>query len=653
MNNCEAYIFTLLQTASKILIGHQQIKELLSLNASLIKKFEQYRFVKYLLKTLSTPQLTELSLSLMSELERISVEAYDRTNAIKDMIEKQRKEKEGEEEEEELITYRISGEGNLTEYERKNLIGFEINYDLLVGILEQMKFGERLRELELEISPYTLTPKDLANTSIILGIGKTGCLSKDTKIPVLIYNPVPEIQDVTLKEVYEKFQDKPFTVFSCNLSTGEIEPDKAIIIPSGKKLLYKIKLKSGKEVFATNEHKFFVYDNGDMKEVELKDLKVGDNLITVDKFGRAFKRCIKCGSVAFKPFKGQYCIKCVQELPELRNAWQSSRQRLSESLKQAMNRPEVKLKMEQNNYSKRRGKHKIKEVKVNCDFCHKAFLITEVDFRLRKKYNKYGIFCSQSCKQKYMTNVIGINPMNDEENRRKVGIGKQRHYREHPELLEHLSKLRKEQYKKFGGNLKWVLKGEKNPSKRPEVKLKISKALKGTTKTALPGDRNPSKKPEVRKKLREIALKRWHDPNDNRKFLKGENGILHDEKTKQRIGKGLSIKPNTLEKKVIDILESLGVFSKDITVYDKWKYVGDGKISIAGKKPDFVNQKDKKIIEVFGDIWHREEDVVARKNHFKNYGYETLVVWEHEFSNINAVASKITNFVNGGSQNVR
>jgi len=174
MNNCEAYIFTLLQTASKILIGHQQIKELLSLNASLIKKFEQYRFVKYLLKSLSTPQLTELSLSLMSELERISVEAYDRTNAIKDMIEKQRKEKEGEEEEEEPITYRISGEGNLTEYERKNLIGFEINYDLLVGILEQMKFGERLRELELEISPYTLTPKDLANTSIILGIGKTG-----------------------------------------------------------------------------------------------------------------------------------------------------------------------------------------------------------------------------------------------------------------------------------------------------------------------------------------------------------------------------------------------------------------------------------------------------------------------------------------------
>jgi len=174
MNNCEAYIFTLLQTASKILIGHQQIKELLSLNASLIKKFEQYRFVKYLLKSLSTPQLTELSLSLMGELERISVEAYDRTNAIKDMIEKQRKEKEGAEEEEEPITYRISGEKNLTEYERKNLIGFEINYDLLVGILEQMKFGERLRELELEISPYTLTPKDLENTAILFGIGKSG-----------------------------------------------------------------------------------------------------------------------------------------------------------------------------------------------------------------------------------------------------------------------------------------------------------------------------------------------------------------------------------------------------------------------------------------------------------------------------------------------
>ena len=174
MNNCEAYVFTLLQTASKILIGHEQIKELLSLNASLIKKLEQHRFVKYLLKSPS-PQLTELYLTLTNELEKISVEAYDRTNTIKDIIEKQRKEKESGEEEEELITYRIAGkEEGLTEYERKNLIGFEINYDLLVGILEQMKFGERLRELELEISPYTITPKDLQNTSIILGIGKTG-----------------------------------------------------------------------------------------------------------------------------------------------------------------------------------------------------------------------------------------------------------------------------------------------------------------------------------------------------------------------------------------------------------------------------------------------------------------------------------------------
>ena len=174
INNCEAYVFSLLQTASKILFNQQEIKELLSLNARLIKKLEQYKFVKYLLKTITTSQLRELYLTLMNQLERISVEAYDKTNAIREMLEKRRKESEEGEEEEELITYRISGEQELTEYERKNLIGFEINYDLLVGILEQMKFGERLRELELEISPYTLTPKNLENTAILLGIGKTG-----------------------------------------------------------------------------------------------------------------------------------------------------------------------------------------------------------------------------------------------------------------------------------------------------------------------------------------------------------------------------------------------------------------------------------------------------------------------------------------------
>jgi hypothetical protein len=94
INNCEAYVFSLLQTASKILIGQQEIKELLLLNASLIKKIEQYKFVKYLLKTITAPQLRELYLTLINQLERISVEAYDKTNAIREMLEKRRKESE-------------------------------------------------------------------------------------------------------------------------------------------------------------------------------------------------------------------------------------------------------------------------------------------------------------------------------------------------------------------------------------------------------------------------------------------------------------------------------------------------------------------------------------------------------------------------------
>jgi len=96
--------------------------------------------------------------------------------------------------------------------------------------------------------------------------------------------------------------------------------------------------------------------------------------------------------------------------------------------------------------------------------------------------------------------------------------------------------------------------------------------------------------------------------------------------------------PNKVEKKLIDILS---------TITDKFKFCGDGSIWIGRKNPDFINKEGRKIIEMFGDFWHKDEDPQYRIEHFKKFGYDTLVIWEHEIQceNIQLLIDKINGYL--------
>lgn len=52
----------------------------------------------------------------------------------------------------------------------------------------------------------------------------------------------------------------------------------------------------------------------------------------------------------------------------------------------------------------------------------------------------------------------------------------------------------------------------------------------------------------------------------------------------------------------------------------------------------------KKLIELFGDYWHKGEDPQDRINIFKKFGYDTLVIWESELKDINKVKNKVIKF---------
>ncbi len=108
---------------------------------------------------------------------------------------------------------------------------------------------------------------------------------------------------------------------------------------------------------------------------------------------------------------------------------------------------------------------------------------------------------------------------------------------------------------------------------------------------------------------------------------------------------GNKVKPNKPEKFLTKLLQKL--------FPNEWKYVGDGQFILAGKCPDFINiNGQKKIIELFGDYWHSEEVTGISKeqheqervDHFTQYGYQTLVIWECELKDIKSIENKIIDF---------
>ncbi|MDO9581338.1 MAG: hypothetical protein Q7J06_12390 [Bacteroidales bacterium] len=74
----------------------------------------------------------------------------------------------------------------------------------------------------------------------------------------------------------------------------------------------------------------------------------------------------------------------------------------------------------------------------------------------------------------------------------------------------------------------------------------------------------------------------------------------------------------------------------------EWKYVGDGKLIIDRKNPDFININGKKaIIELWGDYWHKGDDPERLIDFYGKYGYRTLVIWTHELKHPETLKEKI------------
>lgn len=93
---------------------------------------------------------------------------------------------------------------------------------------------------------------------------------------------------------------------------------------------------------------------------------------------------------------------------------------------------------------------------------------------------------------------------------------------------------------------------------------------------------------------------------------------------------------NKQEEKLLNILNNLNL---------SFEYVGNFQFFVGNKCPDFIDKEGKKIIELNGEYWHKENDL-NRINLFRKYGYNTLIIWGKELKDLEYLKNKILTFSN-------
>lgn len=229
-------------------------------------------------------------------------------------------------------------------------------------------------------------------------------------------------------------------------------------------------------------------------------------------------------------------------------------------------------------------------------------------------------------------------------------------------------------YKKTGEkisqSLKGMFAGDKNVSKRPEVKAKMSLSMKlkwqdVTFRNKHLGENHGNfKDAKVQRKCdncgKEIEF--WPSISPNRRFcsrkclwewrkrtgfqtgmsnpmygkkrLDFANRYGNRESFYKRMWRAIGRKPNKQEKRLLKLIRENNL---------PFKYVGNGKLVIDSYCPDFVaTNGQKRIIELFGDYWHQGENEEERIRLFKQFGFETLVIWEHDLKDEIEVLRRVT-----------
>ncbi len=160
----------------------------------------------------------------------------------------------------------------------------------------------------------------------------------------------------------------------------------------------------------------------------------------------------------------------------------------------------------------------------------------------------------------------------------------------------------------------------------PEARVKMSQSHRGRVSGML----GKHHKPETKVKMSQVHKIENLDTEFKDRRIKASRLALNQF-------------PNKPETMVMNLLNEL--------YPNEWKYTGNGDVIIGGQNPDFFNTNGKKrIVEIFGDYWHTvrarayKDTEQGKRELYKSYGYDTLIIWEKELKDIEKVKEKIKVF---------
>jgi G:T-mismatch repair DNA endonuclease (very short patch repair protein) len=160
---------------------------------------------------------------------------------------------------------------------------------------------------------------------------------------------------------------------------------------------------------------------------------------------------------------------------------------------------------------------------------------------------------------------------------------------------------------------------------------------------------------ETKEKIKESCKKKYENPEFKEKVLR----IITSEEQRAKIKKSVlrlwedreyvqkqidssHFKPNKTEMSLFTLIQ--GAFPNEFAMNIRGEIM-----VIGGKIPDFVNVNGKKkLIELYGEFWHKDEkkdNGQDRINYFKQFGWDTLIVWESELQHISVLKQRIIDFV--------
>jgi G:T-mismatch repair DNA endonuclease (very short patch repair protein) len=198
-----------------------------------------------------------------------------------------------------------------------------------------------------------------------------------------------------------------------------------------------------------------------------------------------------------------------------------------------------------------------------------------------------------------------------------------------PAFRENMSKRTKEQ---------WL-----NPAHRENISKQMKETWlnpafrenqsKRTKEQMLKQWLNPAFRENISKQSKEQMLKQWLNPAHREKMSKQTKEQWLDPEYRAKVLKAISQSPNKPETILNQLTPTEVRYVGNRSWWCRIKLLVDGEYVTKSKNPDFKITGQKKVIELYGNFWHKNDNPEDLINAYKAIGYDCLVIWESEIYN--------------------